>query len=73
MMLHLSRGEVMDQRDILRRLAELQYSRNDVARLNAVSFVFVERWLIFFLRNHSDAVESKMFDDEVDYISILTH
>ena len=31
MMLHLSRGEVMDQRDILRRLAELQYSRNDVA------------------------------------------
>ncbi|MEF1230830.1 DEAD/DEAH box helicase family protein, partial [Vibrio fortis] len=31
MMLHVCRGDVIDQRDILRRLAELQYSRNDVA------------------------------------------
>jgi excinuclease ABC subunit B len=30
MVLHLSRGEQIDQRDILRRLAELQYKRNDV-------------------------------------------
>ena len=30
MVLHLSRGEKIDQRDILRRLAELQYKRNDV-------------------------------------------
>ncbi|MEJ1409808.1 MAG: DEAD/DEAH box helicase family protein, partial [Candidatus Sedimenticola sp. (ex Thyasira tokunagai)] len=30
MVLHLSRGEILDQRDIIRRLAELQYSRNDV-------------------------------------------
>src|SRR3569832_1596194 len=31
MVLHLSRGDVVNQRDILRRLAELQYTRNDVA------------------------------------------
>src|ERR1700690_2927269 len=30
MLLHLSRGDVVDQRNILRRLAELQYARNDV-------------------------------------------
>ena len=30
MMLHLSRGERIDQRAILRRLAELQYKRNDM-------------------------------------------
>jgi excinuclease ABC subunit B len=30
MMLHLDRGDVADQRKILRRLAELQYKRNDV-------------------------------------------
>ncbi len=31
MMLHLRRGDVINQRDMLRRLAELQYSRNDMA------------------------------------------
>ncbi|MCG7586202.1 DEAD/DEAH box helicase family protein, partial [Photobacterium sp. OFAV2-7] len=31
MMLHVRRGDMLDQRDILRRLAELQYTRNDVA------------------------------------------
>jgi len=30
MLLHLSRGETIDQRNILRRLSELQYKRNDV-------------------------------------------
>src|SRR5690554_5114033 len=30
MMLHLDRGDVIDQRDLLRRLAELQYTRNDI-------------------------------------------
>ena len=31
MLLHLRQGDTMDQRDILRRLAELQYKRNDAA------------------------------------------
>ena len=31
MMLHVRRGDILDQRDVLRRLAELQYTRNDVA------------------------------------------
>ena len=30
MMLHLDRGEKIDQRSVLRRLAELQYTRNDI-------------------------------------------
>ena len=30
MVLHLSRGEIIDQRKILRRLAELQYTRNQL-------------------------------------------
>ena len=30
MLLHLSRGEIVDRHAILRRLVELQYSRNDV-------------------------------------------
>ena len=30
MIMHLSRGEIIDQRGILRQLAELQYTRNDI-------------------------------------------
>jgi excinuclease ABC subunit B len=30
MLLHVSRGDRIDQRAILRRLAEMQYTRNDV-------------------------------------------
>ena len=30
MMLHIRRGDILEQRDIIRRLAELQYSRNDM-------------------------------------------
>lgn len=37
MMLHLRRGDIINQRDMLRRLAELQYKRNDMA-LNEVHF-----------------------------------
>ena len=29
MVLHLDRGDTIDQRQILRRLAEMQYTRND--------------------------------------------
>ena len=30
MVMHLSRGEIIDQRGVLRQLAELQYTRNDI-------------------------------------------
>ena len=71
MMLHLSRGEVMDQRDILRRLAELQYSRNDVAFERGQFRVRGEVIDIFPAESDQDAVRIEMFDDEVDCISIF--
>ncbi|WKY58919.1 excinuclease ABC subunit UvrB [Vibrio sp. SNU_ST1] len=71
MMLHLSRGEVMDQRDILRRLAELQYSRNDVAFERGQFRVRGEVIDVFPAESDQDAVRIEMFDDEVDCISIF--
>ena len=71
MMLHLSRGEIMDQRDILRRLAELQYSRNDVAFERGQFRVRGEVIDIFPAESDQDAVRIEMFDDEVDCISIF--
>ena len=71
MMLHMSRGEIMDQRDILRRLAELQYSRNDVAFERGQFRVRGEVIDIFPAESDQDAVRIEMFDDEVDCISIF--
>ncbi len=71
MMLHLRRGDVIDQRDMLRRLAELQYSRNDVAFERGQFRVRGEVIDIFPAESDQDAVRVEMFDDEVDCISIF--
>ncbi|EIO4563462.1 excinuclease ABC subunit UvrB [Vibrio parahaemolyticus] len=71
MMLHLRRGDVLDQRDMLRRLAELQYSRNDVAFERGQFRVRGEVIDIFPAESDQDAVRVEMFDDEVDCISVF--
>ncbi|MBY7912673.1 excinuclease ABC subunit UvrB [Vibrio fluvialis] len=71
MMLHLRRGDVIKQRDMLRRLAELQYSRNDVAFERGQFRVRGEVIDIFPAESDQDAVRVEMFDDEVECISIF--
>ncbi|EGR0803678.1 excinuclease ABC subunit UvrB [Vibrio alginolyticus] len=71
MMLHLRRGDVIDQRDMLRRLAELQYTRNDVAFERGQFRVRGEVIDIFPAESDQDAVRVEMFDDEVDCISVF--
>ncbi|MCG7490947.1 excinuclease ABC subunit UvrB [Vibrio sp. Of14-4] len=71
MMLHLRRGDIMDQRDILRRLAELQYSRNDVAFERGQFRVRGEVIDVFPAESDQDAVRIEMFDDEIDCISVF--
>ncbi|NKJ66532.1 excinuclease ABC subunit UvrB [Vibrio chemaguriensis] len=71
MMLHLRRGDVIDQRDVLRRLAELQYSRNDVTFERGQFRVRGEVIDIFPAESDQDAVRVEMFDDEIDCISVF--
>lgn len=71
MMLHLRRGDVIDQRDMLRRLAELQYKRNDVAFERGQFRVRGEVIDIFPAESDQDAVRVEMFDDEIDCISVF--
>ncbi|UPQ89242.1 excinuclease ABC subunit UvrB [Vibrio sinaloensis] len=71
MMLHIRRGDMIDQRDILRRLAELQYSRNDVAFERGQFRVRGEVIDIFPAESDQDAVRIEMFDDEIDCISVF--
>ncbi|PSW21075.1 excinuclease ABC subunit UvrB [Photobacterium sanctipauli] len=71
MMLHARRGDVIDQRDILRRLAELQYTRNDVAFERGNFRVRGEVIDIFPAESEKDAIRIELFDDEIDCISVF--
>ncbi|MGR5262440.1 excinuclease ABC subunit UvrB [Photobacterium damselae] len=71
MMLHVRRGDMLDQRDILRRLAELQYTRNDMAFERGTFRVRGEVIDIFPAESEKEAVRIELFDDEVDRISLL--
>jgi len=69
MVLHLSKGEQVDQRSILRRLAELQYTRNDVELHRATYRVRGDVIDIFPAESDFEAVRIELFDDEVEALS----
>jgi excinuclease ABC subunit B len=69
MVLHLVQGDVIHQRDILKRLAELQYTRNDIELHRGTYRVRGEVIDIFPAESERDAVRVELFDDEVEQIS----
>ncbi|MDK2776168.1 MAG: excinuclease ABC subunit UvrB [Pseudomonadota bacterium] len=69
MMLHLVRGDSIDQRSILRRLAELQYTRNDADFHRGTYRVRGDVIDIFPAESDDEAVRVELFDDEVEQIS----
>lgn len=71
MMLHLRRGDIIDQRDILRRLAQLQYKRNDAAFERGTYRVRGDVIDIFPAESDEMAVRVELFDSEVDRISFF--
>jgi len=71
MLLHFRQGDVMEQRSILRRLAELQYKRNDVEFARGTFRVRGEVLDIFPADSDKLAVRIEMFDDEVERISLF--
>lgn len=71
MMLHLDRGERIDQRKILRRLAELQYTRNDFELHRATYRVRGEVIDVFPAESDRDAIRIELFDDEVENLSFF--
>lgn len=71
MMLHLSVGEMITQRKILQRLAELQYSRNDIDFSRATFRVRGDVIDVFPAQADDYAVRIELFDDEVESIRIF--
>ena len=69
MVLHLSRGETVDQRQILRRLAELQYTRNDTELQRGNYRVRGEVIDIFPAESEREAVRVELFDDEIESLA----
>lgn len=69
MVLHLSVGEFINQRNILRRLAEMQYSRNDMELRRGTYRVRGEVIDIFPGDEEMRAIRVELFDEEVEAIS----
>ena len=69
MLLHVVKGDIVDQRTILRRLAELQYKRNDVELHRATYRVRGDVIDIYPADSDSEAVRIELFDEEVESLS----
>ena len=71
MVMHLDRGDKADQRYLVRRLAELQYTRNDMAFQRATYRVRGDVIDIFPAESEREAVRVELFDDEIDNLSLF--
>ncbi len=71
MILHLRQGEKLSQRDAIKRLAEMQYERNEMEFKRGVYRVRGDVLDIFPAENAELAVRLSLFDDEVESISLF--
>jgi excinuclease ABC subunit B len=71
MVLHLVRGEITDQRALLRRLAEIQYTRNDMELRRGTYRVRGEVIDIHPAESEQEAVRVELFDDDIEQITLF--
>ena len=71
MVLHLVRGERMDQRRLLRRLAEMQYTRNDVDLTQGTYRVRGDVIDIFPAESEREALRVELFDESIESLALF--
>ncbi|MFN5745315.1 MAG: excinuclease ABC subunit UvrB [Methylococcaceae bacterium] len=71
MVLHLVRGDMISQRTLLRRLTELQYTRNDTELRRATYRVRGEVIDIYPAESEREALRVELFDDEIERMSLF--
>ncbi|MFM8444296.1 MAG: excinuclease ABC subunit UvrB, partial [Methylococcus sp.] len=71
MVLHLVRGDMINQRTLLRRLAELQYTRNDTELRRATYRVRGEVVDVYPAESEREALRIELFDDEIERLSLF--
>lgn len=69
MVMHLDRGDLIDQRELLRRLVELQYSRNDIELRRGTFRVRGEVIDVHPAESEREGIRIEMFDDEIESLS----
>src|SRR5512135_1737216 len=71
MVLHLVRGDRLDQRKLLRRLADMQYTRNELDLTQGTYRVRGDVIDVFPAESEREAVRVELFDDQIDSISVF--
>src|SRR6202048_3838412 len=71
MVLHMSRGDPLEQRKLLRRLADMQYTRNEIDLQQGTYRVRGDVIDIFPAESEREAVRVELFDDQVDALSFF--
>jgi len=71
MVLHLMRGDKQDQRKLLRRLADMQYTRNELDLTQGTYRVRGDIIDIFPAESEREAIRVELFDDVIDSLSIF--
>ena len=69
MVLHMSRGDHLEQRKLLRRLADMQYTRNEIDLQQGTYRVRGDVIDIFPAESEREAVRVELFDDKVETLS----
>jgi excinuclease ABC subunit B len=71
MVLHMVRGERIDQRELIRRLTEMQYTRNDVELRRATYRVRGEVIDVHPAESELEAIRVELFDGEIENLSVF--
>lgn len=71
MMLHLVKGDIVDHRAILRRLTEMQYTRNDVELHRGTYRVRGEVIDVYPAESDAEAVRIELFDEEIESLALF--
>ncbi len=71
MVMHFVKGDRLDQRELLRQLADLQYRRNDLSFVRGSFRVRGDVIDIFPAESVDEAVRLELFDDEIESISLF--
>src|ERR1700727_2588852 len=71
MILHLSRGDRIDQRRLLRRLADMQYTRNELDLMPGTYRVRGDIIDVFPAESGRDAVRVELFDEQIENLSLI--
>lgn len=69
MILHVNRGAKISEREIIKRLTELQYTRNDIELRRGTYRLHGEVLDVFPADSESEAIRIIQFEDEVESIS----